>query len=75
MSSKSQPIEEEVVGEVQQAILSIETLLNEAKEDAIKIDSKGNKAAGTRLRATLQQIKKEAQDLRIKIQEDKNKAA
>ncbi len=67
-------IETKEVGEIQQSIEVMEELLKQAKEEAIKIDTKGNKAAGTRLRGLMQQIKKEAQDLRIKIQEDKNQA-
>jgi len=45
--------------------------LNEALVDAAKHD-KGNSAAGTRVRKAMQSVKKEAQDIRLKVQADKN---
>lgn len=49
-------------------------LLTEAEEDMIKFDEKGNKAAGTRVRGVMQEIKKLAQEVRVAIQERKNEA-
>ena len=43
-----------------------------AREDADKFYNKGTKAAGTRLRKAMQELKKLAQDLRLDVSE-KNK--
>jgi hypothetical protein len=45
--------------------------LNEALADAVKHD-KGNAAAGTRVRKAMQAAKASAQDVRAKVQADKN---
>lgn len=45
--------------------------LTEALVDAAKHD-KGNSAAGTRVRKAMQNSKAAAQDVRIKVQADKN---
>ena len=45
--------------------------LNEALADAVKHD-KGNAAAGTRVRKAMQAAKAAAQDVRKKVQDDKN---
>jgi len=45
--------------------------LTEAIADAEKHDS-GNNAAGTRVRKVMQTCKKLAQDVRVKVQGDKN---
>jgi len=47
-------------------------LLDQLKPDINKFYEKGNKAAGTRARKTLQEMKKKAQDIRMEIQEWKN---
>lgn len=47
-------------------------LLNEVEDDIKKFDEKGNKAAGTRVRKTMQDIKKLAQEIRVEVQERKN---
>lgn len=47
-------------------------LLNDIQDDAAKFEEKGNKAAGTRIRKGLQEIKTVAQDLRKEISEMKN---
>lgn len=47
-------------------------LLNQLEPDINKFYNKGNKAAGTRARKTLQEVKKKAQDIRLEIQEWKN---
>lgn len=50
--------------ELKQMIASID-------EDVDKFYTKGNKAAGTRVRKILQEVKKLAQEVRIHIQETK----
>jgi|TARA_B110000444_G_scaffold228742_1_gene234734 hypothetical protein len=45
--------------------------LNAALADAVKHD-KGNAAAGTRVRKAMQAAKAAAQDVRAKVQDDKN---
>lgn len=47
-------------------------ILNEVEEDVTKFDEKGNKAAGTRVRKAMQQIKALAQEIRVEVQERKN---
>lgn len=47
-------------------------LLDELEPDITKFYDKGNKAAGTRARKTLQAMKKKAQEIRMEIQEWKN---
>ncbi len=47
-------------------------LLDELQPDISKFYNKGNKAAGTRARKTLQDIKKKAQEIRLEIQDWKN---
>lgn len=52
----------------------IQDMINELTEvlgDAEKHDS-GNKAAGTRIRKVMQTCKGLAQDVRVKVQSDKN---
>lgn len=43
-----------------------------AEEDATKFYTKGNAAAGTRVRKAMQEVKQLAQELRVNIQESKN---
>lgn len=45
-------------------IAKLKTLIGSAEIDAIKFYERGNSAAGTRLRKTLQEIKVAAQDIR-----------
>lgn len=47
-------------------------LMDELQPDISKFYNKGNKAAGTRARKTLQNIKKKAQEIRLEIQDWKN---
>lgn len=51
----------------------LKTLVDGLEADADKFFVKGNSAAGTRLRKGLQDIKNLSQDLRLGIQELKNK--
>ena len=51
---------------------NLKTIIESMSEDVAKFDDKGNKAAGTRVRQSLQQIKTVAQDLRKEISERKN---
>ncbi len=57
-----------------QNLNQIEEILNSIKEDATKFFEKGNKAAGTRVRKAMQDIKTLAQAVRVDVS-DKNKEA
>ncbi|MEX2410775.1 MAG: histone H1 [Candidatus Paceibacterota bacterium] len=50
----------------------VKNLMAGLEEDLVKFYDKGNKAAGTRARKTLQDLKKLAQDIRVEIQNIKN---
>ncbi len=50
----------------------VKNLMTGLEEDLVKFYDKGNKAAGTRARKQLQDLKKLAQDIRIEIQNIKN---
>jgi len=52
----------------------VKNLMSELEGDLDKFYNKGNKAAGTRARKSLQDLKKLAQDIRLEIQDIKNKA-
>lgn len=47
-------------------------LLDETEEDLMKFYEKGNKAAGTRARKSLMELKKLAHEIRQEIQDIKN---
>lgn len=51
----------------------VKELMSELEEDMDKFYNKGNKAAGTRARKQLQDLKKLAQEIRLEIQDIKNK--
>ena len=51
----------------------VKNLMSELEVDLDKFYNKGNKAAGTRARKSLQDLKKLAQDIRLEIQDIKNK--
>lgn len=53
-------------------IEQVRSLVSELEPDMEKFYEKGNKAAGTRARKTLQEIKKLSQEIRIEIQNKKN---
>lgn len=53
-------------------IEQVRSLISELEPDMEKFYEKGNKAAGTRARKTLQELKKVAQEIRLEIQEWKN---
>jgi hypothetical protein len=55
-----------------EAFDKLKALVAAAEEDVIKVD-KGNKAAGTRVRKAMQDIKGAAQEVRIKVLEEKAK--
>lgn len=46
----------------------LNSVVNEASADATKFYEKGNKAAGTRLRKAMQEIKRLAQEIRVDVQ-------
>ncbi len=50
----------------------IKNLMTELEEDLVKFYDKGNKAAGTRARKQLQDLKKLSQEIRLEIQDIKN---
>ncbi|NBC64532.1 MAG: histone H1 [Bacteroidetes bacterium] len=54
-------------------IEEVQNLVTELSEDLDKFYEKGNKAAGTRARKQLQELKKLSQDIRVEIQDIKNK--
>ena len=50
-------------------IKQLEATIEEVKVDVEKFDTKGNKAAGTRVRKAMQAIKAIAQDVRVAVSE------
>lgn len=54
---------------IQDLINQLNEVLEATREDAIKFDEKGNKAAGTRVRKAMQTIKGLAQDVRVAVSE------
>jgi len=48
------------------------SLLEETRGDYDKFYERGNNAAGTRVRKTMQEVKNLAQELRVDVQEAKN---
>lgn len=52
----------------------LKSLVESINDDYTKFSEKGNSAAGTRVRKTLQDIKKLAQDIRVEISEKKKSA-
>ncbi len=50
----------------------LKSMLDELEPDMNKFYEKGNKAAGTRARKQLQELKKVAQEVRLEIQDFKN---
>jgi len=51
----------------------LEALLDSLKDDFDKFYEKGNNAAGTRVRKGMLEVKNLAQDIRVEVQEIKNK--
>ncbi len=52
---------------------ALKELVASIEVDIDKFYNKGNKAAGTRIRKSMQDIKKLSQDIRMEIQQVKNK--
>lgn len=52
----------------------IKNVIVSVEDDMSKFYDKGNKAAGTRARKGLQELRKLAQEVRLEIQDIKNKA-
>jgi hypothetical protein len=50
----------------------LKSFVDEQEKDFHQFYEKGNKAAGTRVRKSMQDLKKMAQDIRIEVQEKKN---
>tara|TARA_Y200000002_G_C22688201_1_gene666865 strand:- start:76 stop:252 length:177 start_codon:yes stop_codon:yes gene_type:complete len=55
-------------------VSELQTLVESVSSEMEKFYEKGNKAAGTRARKGLQDLKKLAQDIRLEIQSKKNEA-
>ena len=53
---------------------AIKSLVETVETDYVKFSVNGNMSAGTRVRQSLQELKKLAQQLRLEIQDEKNKA-
>lgn len=53
-------------------IEQIRSMIEELEGDMNKFYEKGNKAAGTRARKQLQELKKVSQEIRLEIQDMKN---
>lgn len=51
----------------------IKGIITGLEDDMVKFYEKGNKAAGTRARKGLQNLKKLSQEIRLEIQDIKNK--
>lgn len=54
---------------------ALKDLVAGMEDDFSKFYDKGNKAAGTRIRKSMQDLKKMAQDIRTDVQDSKNTAA
>ena len=54
---------------------SLKDLVAGMEDDFAKFYDKGNKAAGTRIRKSMQDLKKVAQDIRSDVQDSKNTPA
>ena len=52
---------------MQELLNQLQEELNNVQEDATKFAEKGNKAAGTRVRKSMQAIKTLAQDVRVAV--------
>lgn len=50
----------------------IKEVISSVEADMAKFMEKGNKAAGTRVRQAMQEVKKLAQQVRLDVQEKKN---
>ncbi|MFW5955266.1 MAG: histone H1 [Rhodothermales bacterium] len=50
----------------------LKNFIEEQERDFNQFYEKGNKAAGTRVRKAMQDLKKMAQDIRVEVQEKKN---
>jgi len=56
-----------------ESLNEIQKVLDSVQEDVTKFYEKGNKAAGTRVRKAMQQIKSLAQDVRVDISDTNKK--
>jgi hypothetical protein len=50
----------------------LKSFIDEQEKDFHQFYEKGNKAAGTRVRKAMQDLKQMAQDIRVEVQEKKN---
>jgi hypothetical protein len=59
----------------QNSLDKLKTMVSEFEADFTKFSEKGNKAAGTRARKALQEIRNLAKDIRTEISDAKKKTA
>ncbi|MEM8940015.1 MAG: histone H1 [Bacteroidota bacterium] len=52
----------------------LKSMMNSLEEDFEKFYDKGNNAAGTRVRKGMQELKNLAQEIRLEVQDIKNKS-
>ncbi|NDC88170.1 MAG: histone H1 [Bacteroidetes bacterium] len=50
----------------------LKALIASVEDDVEKFSAKGNKAAGTRIRKAMQDVKNLAQEIRVEVQNKKN---
>lgn len=55
---------------VRESFEALKTILNETEEDLVKFEN-GNKAAGTRIRKAMMDVKNKAQEVRVGVQDIK----
>jgi hypothetical protein len=60
-------MENKVIEMMQQMGRTIESAIDNAEKFSV-----GNKSAGTRLRGDMQSVKRQAQDVRVEVQDQKN---
>ena len=53
----------------------LKSFVEELERDFTQFYEKGNKAAGTRVRKAMQELKQKAQDIRAEVQSRKNEGA
>lgn len=52
----------------------LKSFVESLEDDFSKFYEKGNKAAGTRIRKAMQDLKRKAQDIRVEVQDKKGEA-
>lgn len=65
-------ISQSIGGNTMSRFSELKDFVESLEEDFTKFYQKGNKAAGTRVRKGMQELKRKAQDIRVEVQEQKN---